>query len=151
MTIESHMQDFDGLLAMLRAGEPFEAFARLFEDPEHAGRMKTLGFALVPEDAETWGTMRRIMDHDPRPAMERLRCPVLAVFGRDDPIVPVDESVSIFREAVGDHTTLDVEVVAGAGHRLEVDGSGGPAPEYLEMLGAWIRRTVTQSSARPAS
>jgi pimeloyl-ACP methyl ester carboxylesterase len=83
--------------------------------------------------------------------MARLRCPVLAVFGRDDPIVPVEQSVSVFREAVDDHGALDVEVMPGAGHRLEVDPSGRLAPGYLEMLAAWIPRAVAQRSARRAS
>jgi pimeloyl-ACP methyl ester carboxylesterase len=150
-TIESLLPDFDRLLAMLRAGERFEAFARLFEDPDQAGRMKTLGLALVPEDAETWGVMCRIMDHDPRPAMARLRCPVLAIFGAEDPIVPVAKSVSVYREVVGRHTTLDVEVLPGAGHRIEVDASEELAPGYLHLIDGWIRRTVSQAAAGRAS
>jgi fermentation-respiration switch protein FrsA (DUF1100 family) len=44
--------------------------------------------------------MLAIFDYDPRPAMERISVPTLALFGGDDAIVPVDESVAVYREAV---------------------------------------------------
>ena len=62
---------------------------------------------------------------------------MLAVFGADDPITPVEESVAVFREAVRPDL-LEVEIFAGAGHRLE----GGDPPRlvegYLKTLTAFI-------------
>jgi pimeloyl-ACP methyl ester carboxylesterase len=77
------------------------------------------------------------MDYDPRAALERIRIPTLAVFGGDDPITPVEDSVAVFREAVAPGL-LHVEVFAGAGHRLEVGDPPRLADGYLETLASFI-------------
>ena len=68
--------------------------------------------------------MRRWLDHDPRPALERLTCPLLAIFGDQDLVTPVEESIAVFRAArAGRPGDLDVETLPGGDHRLQ---SGEP-------------------------
>jgi pimeloyl-ACP methyl ester carboxylesterase len=83
--------------------------------------------------------MAALIDYDPRPALERLEVPILAVFGAADPITPVEESVSVFREAVRPDL-LQVEVLDGAGHRLEIGGPPAFVDGYFEVLASFMVR-----------
>ena len=49
------------------------------------------GAGFVAADGREWELARAILDHDPRPAMRRIEVPVLALFGADDEIVPVED------------------------------------------------------------
>jgi len=94
-----------------------------------------------PSDPAELELVRRWLDHDPRPALERLTCPVLAIFGDQDLITPVEESITVFRAArAGRPGDLDVVTLPGADHRLQ---SGEPAAlhaAYAATLGDWIIR-----------
>jgi pimeloyl-ACP methyl ester carboxylesterase len=78
-----------------------------------------------------------MVDYDPRPALERIDVPVLALFGADDPITPVEDSVAVFREA-GRPGLTHVEVFAGAGHRLETGDPPTLVDGYLETLSSFV-------------
>ena len=78
-----------------------------------------------------------MIDYDPRPALERIEVPVLALFGADDPITPVEDSLAVFREAVRPGL-LQVEVFASAGHRLQVGDSPALVDGYLETLASFV-------------
>jgi pimeloyl-ACP methyl ester carboxylesterase len=85
-----------------------------------------------------------MLDHDPRPALERLACPLLAIFGEKDLHVPVEESVAIFRAARSDHPgDLDIEILPGADHRLQIGDPPALHPDYAATLGEWIIRRVS--------
>jgi pimeloyl-ACP methyl ester carboxylesterase len=81
--------------------------------------------------------MAALIDYDPRPALERIAVPVLALFGQEDPITPVDDSVAVFREAVRPEL-LQVEIFPGAGHRLEMGDPPRLAEGYLETLTTFV-------------
>jgi pimeloyl-ACP methyl ester carboxylesterase len=68
----------------------------------------------------------------------RLRCPHLAIFGADDELVPVADSIRLFTAAAchrdrDSRATLTVEVFPGADHRVRTDGTS-LAPGYLDTL-----------------
>ncbi|MEX2290818.1 MAG: hypothetical protein WD794_10890 [Mycobacteriales bacterium] len=54
------------------------------------------------------------MDFDPVPVFERVKCPVLAVWGDADPWIPVDDSEAALRHALGDR--LSVLRLPATGH-----------------------------------
>ena len=68
-----------------------------------------------------------------RPSNERIRVPVLALFGADDPMVPVEASVTVYREAV-QPKLLTVAVFPGADHRIQTGNPRRLADGYLETL-----------------
>jgi pimeloyl-ACP methyl ester carboxylesterase len=85
------------------------------------------------------------------PRSRASRAPVLALFGADDPITPVEESVAVFREAVW-RDLLQVEVFAAAGHRLETGDPPALADGYLETLARFVLRAVfLRTIVRPAT
>ena len=93
------------------------------------------------DDAE-WELQRRLVDHDPRPALRRLTVPVLALFGADDEITPVAVSVEAFRAEVRPDL-LTVAVLPGGDHRVQAGEPRG-----------WSRATAPRwwaSCARPSA
>jgi hypothetical protein len=60
------------------------------------------------------------------------------MFGAEDPIVPVEASVAVFREAVR-ADLLRLEVFDGAGHRLETGDPPALVDGYLEVLTSFVR------------
>jgi pimeloyl-ACP methyl ester carboxylesterase len=139
--VEQGMEQFDELVEMMRAG------TSLVEAPGylagHGVSAAVDGFELpvFPDDVELWDFMAKILDHDPRPALEKIEVPVLALFGADDPITPVAESVAVFREAVPPEL-LEVAVFAGAGHRLQAGDPPALVEGYLDALASFVSRAV---------
>jgi pimeloyl-ACP methyl ester carboxylesterase len=87
------------------------------------------------------------INYDPRIALRALSVPALFVFGDRDTLVPVDLSVSIIRETLTHpgHSPFSIVVFPGADHGISVATSEGRrtlAPEYLDAVSDWLRRTV---------
>ena len=94
---------------------------------------------LFPDDEELWSFFLRIFDFEPRLRLRRVCMPLLALFGRDDPIVPVPESVRAYRDSVRSEL-LTVAVFPGVGHRLQNGDPPAFATGYLETLSGFVRR-----------
>jgi pimeloyl-ACP methyl ester carboxylesterase len=99
-----------------------------------------------------WDWYRTKMDYSPVPALERLGVAVLAVWGDQDVLVPVEASraaVASARDRV-DHPGDSLLVVAGADHALQVNGLRGVfrrglrnRPVHLGLTADWAARQVT--------
>ena len=124
---------FELLLSLMRARVPFEEVERRIASEGFPAAFDRLSLPVLPESADQWNHVAALVDYDPRPALERIQVPVLAVFGADDPLVPVAESVAVYREAV-QAGLLRVEVIAGGDHRLETGDPPGLAEGYLAAL-----------------
>ncbi len=122
---------FDELAGRARARDSFdEAVART--DVSSAGSLR--GFAAgVLDNADEWGLVSLLFSYDPAPALGAIRCPLLAVFGADDPIVPVADSVEVLRRLVPQEH-LEIRVFSGAGHRIEAHGGTGFVDGYLDAV-----------------
>ena len=125
--IEAGLRDFDRVVALMRERLPFE-LAR--------ARLADLEPVFLPDDTAVWELACSIIDYDPRPALERIRVPLLALFGRDDAVVPVDESVAAFRAAVRPDL-LTVAVLPGD-HRLQEGDPPTTTAAYLETLSSFV-------------
>ena len=93
------------------------------------------------------------MGYDPMPALENVKCPVLAIFGELDTLTPVAESIDNYRRGLAKAANKDVtiRVFSNADHALLVwpgpaDRAHWPtlAAGYVEMMTDWI----TQVAAR---
>jgi pimeloyl-ACP methyl ester carboxylesterase len=84
---------------------------------------------------------------DPLPYWERLRVPVLLVYGDQDRVVPVERSRERIEQALarGGNDRSTVRVMAGADHELRLTASDDAnpfrriAPEAEEMMAGWLR------------
>jgi len=91
------------------------------------------------------------MGYDPMPALEGVKCPVLALFGELDTLTPVTETIAILRtgfENAGNRNHV-IKVFPNADHALLVwprpgDPSHWPvlAAGYLDTMADWITKQV---------
>ncbi|MCI0544494.1 MAG: lysophospholipase [Actinobacteria bacterium] len=120
--VESGMSRYDEMVGLARAGAPFN---------EARGHHELADF--VPEEDAAWRFWTSIADYDPARALRDVRAPVLALFGGEDRIVPVEDSIEVFR-AVVPPNRLTVEVFEGADHRIQVGDPPRFAPGYVETI-----------------
>jgi dipeptidyl aminopeptidase/acylaminoacyl peptidase len=96
------------------------------------------------------------VDYDPIPALKRIRCPALLIFGKHDYTVPVEESVARIEAALKEtgNGRCRVVVLPNAGHGvLEMDSAKTAQPAvpmrvaegYLQLLGDWLDTTLSFS------
>jgi len=80
--------------------------------------------------------------YEPVPTLQKLRVPMLAVFGGADAIVPVEASIEAMRGAfkVGGNPDFTYKVFPGAGHGIRV--AGAPAAGFSEFVVNWIVEQV---------
>ena len=81
--------------------------------------------------------------YDPGPVLRSLDVPMLALFGSEDSVVPVERSIEAMRQAfrAANNPELTVRVFDGAGHGLFVrsdNGGRSPAPGHPEYMADWI-------------
>jgi len=93
---------------------------------------------------------RSFLEHDPRPALEKVTCPVLLVFGGLDLQVPAEENRKAMVRALlqGGHSDFSVRTFPGANHLFQAAVTGSPAeygrlskefvPGFLDLISGWI-------------
>ncbi len=88
------------------------------------------------------------MDYDPRPALERLEIPILAVFGELDRIVPPERSKTIIDAlapiASGPRETV---LLPGVGHQLRAGKGEDWSPAYWQVLETWFTKHEIRAAA----
>lgn len=139
--IDEAMEQFDALVEVVHDGGRFEDVRGRILPGRRPGIYEKLDLTLFPDDAELWDFMVAILDYDPRPALERISVPVLALFGAGDTLVPVDESVAVYRAAVR-RELLALAVFPGADHRMQAGDPPHMVDGYLETLSSFIRAAV---------
>lgn len=108
---------------------------------------------LLLDDPAMWGLMCSFIQegYDPPTTLARITCPLLAVFGSLDPLLPALESAAIYSSALVEAGNRDAAVVVfpGANHRLLVGDTGEFTGGYLDLLGDWVaRRAGTRGRGR---
>ncbi len=90
------------------------------------------------------------LDYDPAPTLEKVKCPVLAVFGELDLQVPAAVNRDPMEQALknGGNTAYRIEVMARANHLYQEAKTGTVqeyttlkkefVPELLPLLTSWI-------------
>jgi uncharacterized protein len=92
------------------------------------------------------------------PALEKLTCPVLVLYGELDTIVPADENKKRMAEVLKRSGTRDttIKVFERANHgffeainggKREAAGLKGLVPGYLDSRVAWLRQRVNVATA----
>jgi pimeloyl-ACP methyl ester carboxylesterase len=98
---------------------------------------------------------RYFIDFDPVPTLEKVSCPVLAIFGALDMQVPVSLNRKPMETALAKSKTKDwnVEVLPKANHLFLTAVTGSPAeyaglekkflPGFLDLMTGWITKRVS--------
>lgn len=132
---------FDELVERARRSQPLDA---VLAETDLSAAGKLTGFASdMLSDANAWDLASLVFSYDPASALRAIDVPILCVFGRDDPLVPVDDSVVELRRLVSDRY-LEVRVFDGAGHRLEPKDGHGFVGGYLDAIADFATHQTVQ-------
>lgn len=110
--------------------------------------------AWLAKDMPAFWSLR----HDPVGVLERVRVPILALYGEEDRDVPIVESVVNFQAALGRGYNRRgiVRPFRGADHALNVRNGPGllakiePAPGYRDTLVSWLGCVSGRAPATPS-
>lgn len=93
---------------------------------------------------------RFFLTYDPRPTLQKVKCPLLAINGEKDLQVPAEENLKAIAEALqaGGNGKFIVKKLSGLNHLFQTASSGSPseyakieetiAPAALQLIGDWI-------------
>jgi pimeloyl-ACP methyl ester carboxylesterase len=103
-------------------------------------------------DEPAWEFLKRKQDHDPLPTLRATRCPILAIYGAADRLVPVRESIELFSGVACEpdrnpQATFEVAIFPQANHRVQTE-TGSLADGYLQTLIRWMT-SHSQADRRP--
>ena len=97
---------------------------------------------------------RSFLDYDPRPALAKVKCPVLLVFGEIDLQVPAEQNREAMVQALlrGNHNDFSIKTFPAANHLFQTAVTGSPAeyerlrkefvPGFLDFISAWISQRI---------
>jgi uncharacterized protein len=104
----------------------------------------------LPKDHWLWGWWGFIINHDPALVLEKVKVPVLAMWGSGDSLtVPesIREMVAKIEQSLkkGGNKDVTTKIFPGAEHDLTVKGSGEqvPAPGFHSTLTSWLLQRVS--------
>jgi dienelactone hydrolase len=104
-------------------------------------------FAPLPSPAEIgrpdyryarW--FKQEMNYDPVPALRALHVPALFLFGDEDRLVQVDESVAVIQRVLKESGNRDftIRVFHRVEHDMTDSATGNTDPEYLDTMRKWL-------------
>jgi pimeloyl-ACP methyl ester carboxylesterase len=121
--VEKSIARYDLMVRLARALTPYEEVEkRRAELAPH-----------LPKNQSIWRFWISILDYAPRSALSRAHAPFLALFGENDRVVPVEESIEVLRSNVPPNR-LRVEVFPDADHLVHVGDPPELAPGYVQKL-----------------
>lgn len=130
-----------------RTGIGWQAYADARQAVQEKAWASALGSLLSP-DNWWWNWYRTKMDYDPIPMLEKVRVPVLAVWGENDVLVPVTESRAAIEGAFtrSGNRNVTCRVYADADHSIQTESwlhGRRPEPSYMDLLSEWIQKQTT--------
>ena len=123
-----------------------EAQRKTIPDPDRYADMMIEGQLAMAKSP--W--FRFFLDFDPAPTLEKVKCPVLALFGEKDLQVPAEPNrkAVVAALAKGGNPDVTVKIFAGANHLYQAAVTGGVSeyatlkkefvPGFLETISQWI-------------
>lgn len=135
--------------AALRAGQPPEEILKAARALE--GEPWYSYVYLSDSTPEVLEFVRRIQDFDPVPALERVRCPLLGIWGARDALVPAHHSLATFAAALARarNPNVRLQIFPEADHGLRRTETGGRTeqrgahvPGFFPSMTTWLRDCV---------
>lgn len=103
------------------------------------------------DTVEMLGFLRRVLDFDPAVILPKVQCPVLALLGASDALVPVPESLAAFSSLLPPlpGNPHGIAVFPGAGHGLfteapdpAINRASQLAPGFIPMVQSFIHKNT---------
>jgi pimeloyl-ACP methyl ester carboxylesterase len=124
-----------------RTGNGYEEFLKRREAIIASGKPWLLSYtsSAFTSLAQMRWTWEHILTFSPLPALRRVTCPVLGVWGEADPLTDAPMAASAMREALSSNRDVTVKIFADAGHSLmETPSRKGMAPGVFDFLRQWL-------------
>lgn len=127
-----------------RTGEGWEQLQAIMEKSRDE---RWLAYTNPPNNLERLRSVyESIMTYDPVPALEKLKVPILAIWGDKDTYLPVAESVAAFKQAMerAGNKNYIVKIYPNANHSLLEHKTGSPSTGGTEkkfVAGVWKLET----------
>ena len=106
-------------------------------------------------DADMWEYFRlnAQFPYDPLNWLERVKCPLLAIFGASDLLLPVESSVTLFQQCLAKAGNRDVtiKVFPTAGHLIRDPSTDELAPGFLALITDWLKQRIKTSQTGDSS
>ncbi|MEM7802291.1 MAG: alpha/beta fold hydrolase [Chloroflexota bacterium] len=133
--IEQALMQYKALVKATHQNESYEEIARLLNNMSSDLLQRYLNL-----DQESWKFWKQVVDYDPIPAFQNTKCSVLALFGGQDLLVPVEESMAIYEQELINAATVDIFLFPEGKHRITDEDTGSTGPGYFETIGNWLKK-----------
>ncbi len=147
-------EEMDTVVAKQRLREIISAsIERLPEQEKKAmGDPSLMIEAQVRNSLSPW--FRFFLTYDPKPALRKLSCPVLAINGEKDLQVPAKENLAAIEQALKEGGNKDntIKELPGLNHLFQTAETGSIteyakieetiSPSLLQMIGEWIEKHI---------
>lgn len=152
-------RDPAALTAALRELARAHASAQSEQELKAMGGVEALIENEVQEVGSPW--FRYFLDHDPRPALRKLKAPVLALNGALDLQVPADQNLPEIEKALKEAGNPDVTLrnLPGLNHLFQPARTGSPGeyglidttidPAVLDLVTRWIQQRFAAPARKP--
>lgn len=131
----------------LRAHEAAMHYARTGRGWAEFERLRNSGITLPIQNSrdDVWWTWYGTkLDYEPTPWLRQLKVPILAMWGKQDILVPVDESMDIFRKSLVNNRIKTILLVNSADHSMSNNGN----LVHLETMNKWLKRLLLNLDSR---
>jgi uncharacterized protein len=137
-------------IGVARTGKQYELYLKLRQemlDGKKPGLFwSSRNFTSVEQMRWDWD---HVLSFNPLPALEKVSCPVLGVFGELDQSTDATGAANSMREALskGGNHNFTVKIFPNAGHSLQEMPSGSRmAPGLFDTIGSWVLKQVHEKS-----
>jgi len=100
---------------------------------------KDAGLGLQSQDSWNWKWYAKIMDFDPAPYINTLSCPMIALHGENDPIVPAAKCAGILDSSKSDRNKDIVNVIVEDAVHTAQTGRNKWPDENREPIATWLK------------
>jgi pimeloyl-ACP methyl ester carboxylesterase len=86
-----------------------------------------------------------IWNYDPVPALRKVHCPVLSIFGELDSLVPAQKSADIWKTALTEagNQNVVIKIVPHADHGIADTRNWTTLPDFFTLQRDWLLKHVT--------
>lgn len=152
--IDEAVAHIDLFNQVICTGRKWEEFQHSLEQGRRSSWAKYAWSLERPRTAEEAASSRIQMERDPLPTLQQVTCPILAIFGGSDTVVPYKENMALMKEALQQcgHEDFTVHVLPSSTHIFTRSESGADAdiphtthwlPEHLDIVADWILARTT--------
>lgn len=113
--------------------------SELWAKPLHLDEVLPMLNSLPPQAWEIAKTqMRAVMNVNPADFLTKVHCPVLAIFGECDTSIPVEKSVTLYKQYLGEggNQAFTIGIFPRASHTIRVGEAF--ASGYFELMLNWL-------------